>query len=81
MKITKLISINILAIAVAAAFFVGLPSPTHAMTPTLAVATTDNDEGNHDNDEGNKVPDAGSTALLLGSALGGLAVLRRFVKR
>jgi phosphate/sulfate permease len=81
MKLAKLISINILAIAVAAAFFVGLPTGAHAMTPTLAVATTDNDNGG-DNDEGNhKVPDAGSTALLLGSALGGLAVLRRFVKR
>jgi phosphate/sulfate permease len=80
MKLTKLISINILAVAVAAAFFVGLPTGAHAMTPTLAVAT-DNDNGG-DNDEGNhRVPDAGSTALLLGSALGGLAVIRRFVKR
>ena len=79
MKLTKLISVNILAIAVAGALFIGLPTGALAMTPTLAVAT-DNDEG--DNDEGNhNVPDAGSTALLLGSALGGLAVIRRFVKR
>jgi len=79
MKTTKIRSINILAIALAAAFFVALPTPAHTMTPILAVST-DNDEG--DNDEGNhKVPDGGSTALLLGSALGGLAVIRRFVKR
>jgi hypothetical protein len=56
---------NLAVIAIALAFLVGLP--------TIANATTV-DWANH------RVPDGGTTAMLLGSALAGLGVLRRYLK-
>ena len=55
---------NLAAIAIAIAFLVGLPAIANAQTEP----------------DGNRVPDGGTTAMLLGSALAGVGVLRRYLK-
>ena len=56
---------NVAAIAIALAFLVGLPAIANAQIEP---------DGNH------RVPDGGTTAMLLGSALAGVGVLRRYLK-
>jgi hypothetical protein len=57
---------NVAAIAIALAFLAGLPAIANA-TPTNGT-------------DFNHVPDGGTTAMLLGSALAGVGVLRRYLK-
>ena len=56
---------NLAAIAIAIAFLVGLPAIANAQEPDGLA---------------NRVPDGGTTAMLLGSALAGVGVLRRYLK-
>ena len=78
----KIASIAVLIVAFC--LWVAMPTVGNA-SPLILLATATtaqgNDESGGDEDGGNKVPDAGSTALLLGSALGGIALVRRYMKR
>lgn len=75
---------NIAVLTVAFALWAAVPTAGNASPLTLlATSTTGNQTGGEEGGEegGHAVPDAGATALLLGSALGGLALVRRFLKR
>lgn len=58
------------------------PPPTTTQSPTTSPkGATTKSSTNSAPTNGVPLPDAGATAMLLGTALGGLAVVRRFVRR
>jgi hypothetical protein len=57
------------------------PPPTTTQSSSTSLKATTNSTTNSAPANGVPVPDGGATALLLGTALGGVAVVRRFVRR